>query len=84
MAHARPVVATAVGGLVDAVDDGVTGLLVDQWNVAALRAAVERLLQDGPLRERLGDGAYMRANRLFSFALAAEATIQVYRRAISS
>ena len=34
MAHGRPVVATAVGGLVDAVEDGVTGLLVPAGDVA--------------------------------------------------
>ena len=34
MAYGRPVVATAVGGLVDAVEDGVTGLLVPAGDVA--------------------------------------------------
>ena len=45
MAYGRPVVASAVGGLVDLVEDGVTGLLVPPGDVAALRAAVERLLE---------------------------------------
>jgi glycosyltransferase involved in cell wall biosynthesis len=44
MAHARPVVASAVGGLRDLVVDGETGLLVPPGDVAALRAALERLL----------------------------------------
>ena len=46
LAHARPVVATAVGGLTDAIADGETGLLVPPRDVAALRAAVDRLLGD--------------------------------------
>ena len=54
LAHGRPVVATAVGGLVDAVEDGVTGVLVPPGDVAALRAALERLLADPALRARLG------------------------------
>ena len=54
MAHGRPVVATAVGGLVDAVEDGVTGLLVPACDATALRAAIERLLADSELRRRLG------------------------------
>ena len=41
MAHGRPVVAFAVGGLVDAVEDGVTGLLVPPRDVTALRARIE-------------------------------------------
>ena len=44
MAHGRPVVASAVGGLVDAVEDGVTGLLVPPREPEALRSALERLL----------------------------------------
>jgi glycosyltransferase involved in cell wall biosynthesis len=54
MAYGRPVVATRVGGLVDAIEDGMSGLLVD---AAGLRAAVERLLADPPLRARLGKAA---------------------------
>ena len=50
MAYGRPVVATAVGGLLDAVEDGVTGLLVPPRDPAALRAAIERLLGDAELR----------------------------------
>ena len=61
MAWGRPVVACAVGGLVDAVEDGVTGLLVPARDVPALRDAVERLLRDVALRERMGSAARARA-----------------------
>jgi glycosyltransferase involved in cell wall biosynthesis len=65
MAHGRPVVATNVGGLPDAVEDSVTGLLVPPGDVIALRAALMRLLADRELRERLGGDARDRA-RAFS------------------
>ena len=55
MAHGRPVVASAVGGLLDLVVDGETGLLVPPRDVQALRAALERLLGDAGLRRRLGE-----------------------------
>jgi glycosyltransferase involved in cell wall biosynthesis len=54
MAYGRPVVATPVGGLIDAVVDGETGLVVPPGDVAALRGALERLLGDKELRRRLG------------------------------
>ncbi len=63
MAYGRPVVATAVGGLPDAIDDGVTGLLVPPRDPAALRAALERLLRDSDLRVQLGAAARARASR---------------------
>jgi glycosyltransferase involved in cell wall biosynthesis len=56
-AYGRPVVATRVGGLPDAVRDGVDGLLVEPGDVPALRAALERLLGDAALRARLGRAA---------------------------
>lgn len=84
MAYARPVVACAVGGLVDAVEDGVTGLLVPPRDVPALRAAIERLLGDDELRRRLGEAARARARRRFSWTAATEATIQAYREAAGS
>ena len=57
MAYGRPVVATAVGGLVDAVEDGVTGLLVPPGDVGALRARSRRLLERRRAPQRLGEAA---------------------------
>jgi glycosyltransferase involved in cell wall biosynthesis len=83
MAWARPVVATAVGGLVDAVEDGVTGLLVPPGDTAALRSAVERLLGDADLRARLGAAAREKAQRELSFDVAAERLQAVYNEALA-
>jgi glycosyltransferase involved in cell wall biosynthesis len=83
MAWGRPVVATAVGGLLDAVVDGETGLLVPPRNVAALRAALERLLRDAELRARLGAAAREKAQRELSFDAAADALLHVYEDALS-
>src|SRR5207248_10575785 len=63
MAYGRPVVATAVGGLVDAVVDGVTGVLTDR---AGLRSAIEQLFADAGLRARLGSAAREKARREWS------------------
>ena len=60
MAHGRAVVATEVGGLVDLVRDGETGLLVPPREPHALRRALETLLADRELRERLGGAARAR------------------------
>ncbi len=54
MAAGLPVVASAVGGLGEAVVDGRTGLLVPPDDPAALAAALGRLVDDGALRARLG------------------------------
>jgi glycosyltransferase involved in cell wall biosynthesis len=83
MAWARPVVASAVGGLRDAVEDGVTGLLVPPGDVGALRAALERLLGDTELRARLGAAAREKAQREFSFVAATAALVAVYREALA-
>lgn len=81
MAYGRPVVATAVGGLLDAVEHEVTGLLVPPGDVKALRAAIERLLGDAELRHRLAEVARAKARVRFSWAAATEATIEAYRAA---
>ena len=53
LASAVPVVAPAQGGPIDVVCDGVTGLLYAPGDGAALAAAVDRLVSDRGLRERL-------------------------------
>jgi glycosyltransferase involved in cell wall biosynthesis len=59
MSQGRPVVATTAVGAVAGglVRDGETGLVVAPGDPAALAAAVNRLLGDAPLRDRLGAGA---------------------------
>jgi trehalose synthase len=56
----RPVVASAVGGIVDQVTDGREGFLVDPDDLAGAGAAIERLLADAGLRARLGVAARAR------------------------
>jgi glycosyltransferase involved in cell wall biosynthesis len=84
MAYGRPVVATAVGGLPDAVEDGVTGLLVPPGDVPRLRAAITRLLADAVLRRQLGEAAREAARVRLSWTVATEATIAVYQAAVST
>lgn len=50
----RPVVASRIGGLPDIVVDGETGLLTTPGDWCALGGAIERLLGDPVLRERMG------------------------------
>jgi glycosyltransferase involved in cell wall biosynthesis len=78
MAHGRPVVACAVGGLLDLVVDGETGLLVPALDPASLRAALERLLGDAELRRRLGEAGRARARATFSWERSARLTVRAY------
>jgi glycosyltransferase involved in cell wall biosynthesis len=61
MAAGKPVVASAVGGLAELVQDGITGIHVPPGDVAALRNALERIVADAPLRARLGAAGRERA-----------------------
>ncbi len=78
MAHGRPVVASAVGGLLDLVVEGETGLLVPPRDVAALREALERLLADRDLRRRFGEAGRDRIREHFSWPAVTAATLAAY------
>jgi glycosyltransferase involved in cell wall biosynthesis len=82
MAHGRAVVATPVGGTPSLVEDGVTGLLVPAGDPKALREAVERLLADPELRQRLGKAARAKVSKLSSWERVAEATLDAYASAL--
>jgi glycosyltransferase involved in cell wall biosynthesis len=55
MAAARPVVATPVGGVLDVVEEGLTGLLRPSNDPAAMAAAIASLRADPLLRQRMGE-----------------------------
>ena len=82
MAHGRPVVASAVGGFLDLVVGGETGVLVPPGDVAALREALERLLTDAGLRRKLGEAGRARAREAFSWERVARLTVAVYEEAL--
>jgi glycosyltransferase involved in cell wall biosynthesis len=84
MAYGRPVVASAVGGLLDLVADDETGLLVPPRDVPALRAALERLLADRELRQHLGAAARERVRERFAWPAVTDATIEAYEAAIAA
>ncbi len=66
MASARPVVATDVGGVHDAVEHGVTGLLVPPGDVDALAAAISRLLDEPAWARGMGGQGAAVARSRFS------------------
>jgi glycosyltransferase involved in cell wall biosynthesis len=66
MAAGVPVVASCVGGLVEVVDDGVTGRLVQPRDPGALADALLDLAADPDMRRRMGAAGEERARRCFS------------------
>jgi glycosyltransferase involved in cell wall biosynthesis len=78
MACGVPVVASAVGGLVDTVVDGVTGLHVPARQPDRLAEAVAALLHDPGWRAGLGRAAALRARRRYGWDRIAASTLEVY------
>ena len=75
-----PVAATRVGGVPEAVADGVTGRLVDPGDDQALAAALGELLGDSALRRRLGDAGREEAERRFDLERMIDEIASLYRR----
>jgi glycosyltransferase involved in cell wall biosynthesis len=65
MAAGAPIVATAVGGVPELIEDGVSGLLVKPGDSLKLAAAIGRLLDDRELASRLGQAALERQRANF-------------------
>ena len=80
MACGRPVVGSAVGGLLDTVSDGRTGLLVAPKAPSEAASAVRRLLDDPRRRARMGEAARRKVERLYDWREVAEATEAVYQQ----
>ncbi|MCL5736297.1 MAG: glycosyltransferase [Actinobacteria bacterium] len=88
MSTGLPVVATAVGGIPEIIDDGIQGYLVSRSDdrtttAAALAEGLEALLKDVELRRRMGSAARQRVIERFSPTAAAKATIRFYERILA-
>lgn len=63
MSRGKPVIGTEPGGHADMIEPGVSGLLVPGGDVAALAAAMRKLLEDAELRDSMGAVARVHAER---------------------
>jgi glycosyltransferase involved in cell wall biosynthesis len=79
MAAGLPVVASAVGGVPEAVSEGETGTLVPPRDSGALAQALGRLVADPALRSRLGEAGRLRVEREFSLERFEREHLELYR-----
>lgn len=84
-AHAcgTPVVAFRTGGLVDIVDDRITGALAEPFDPASLAASIRWVLEDSQRRHELGVAARERAERLWNPQRIAGRYAEVYQQALA-
>jgi len=84
MAARKPIVATQVGGIPDAIEDGESGLLVNPSNSEEMAKAIIRLCQDPEEAARLAKGARCRAVEAYSIEAVASQIEQIYRSGLQS
>ena len=82
MACGVPIVATAVGGIVDTVVDGATGILVPPQRPDKLAAAMRELLAEPFWREAYGTAGVDRARSRYTWDRVATDTLAVYGRVL--
>ena len=78
MAAGLPTVASNVGGIPEAIEDGVSGLLVPPGDPHRLAQALAFLLRDPAIRVRIGQAAHARMLRNFSFEQQVRSTERMY------
>lgn len=84
MAYGKPVVAGRTGGLVNLIDSGVTGVLVEPGDRNALLSAIQQLLTDADLRQKLGSAARERVAQLCSWDSVTEKRYEVWKAVASA
>jgi glycosyltransferase involved in cell wall biosynthesis len=83
MASGRPVVATAAGGVLDIVEDRVTGLLVPPKNAALMAKAIRQLLHNREQAEAIGQRAQQRAKERFSVERHVTVVQRIYQQVLA-
>jgi glycosyltransferase involved in cell wall biosynthesis len=84
MAAGVPVVATSVGGNPEVIEDGVSGLLVQPRDSAALASAIAMLLENPGMAATMGIAGARRVSELFSIENAVHETEHLYERLVEA
>jgi len=79
-----PVVATEVGGVVDIIENGKTGLLVPPADPANMAAAIIKIFKDKDLARGLAQNAYKKVQEKYNIELMVKNTLDVYEDALSN
>jgi glycosyltransferase involved in cell wall biosynthesis len=74
----KPVVGSDIPGIDEVIVDGRNGLLVPPGDAAELAAAIDRLLEDRPLREQMGQSGRRRVEELFTLERMVDETERLY------
>ena len=82
MAAAKVVIATKIGGIVDIVDDGQTGILIKPEDHQALAEAIVKLLLDNGLRIKMGQAGRRKIDTKFSAKTMVNRIDEVYRELV--
>jgi glycosyltransferase involved in cell wall biosynthesis len=80
--HGIPVIGSSRGGIPEAIEDGVTGLLFEPDEPGALRAVIDRLLREPSLIGKLGENARRRA-RDYAVERVVEKYLDAYSRVLA-
>ena len=83
MAHAKPIIATAVGGVPDLVTEDI-GILVPLNDSQSLAAAMSRMSADAAMRRRMGNAARLKYEQLFTPAAVLPVLLNFYEDVIQS
>ncbi|UCF56499.1 MAG: glycosyltransferase family 4 protein [Deltaproteobacteria bacterium] len=83
MAMEKPVVASCVGGIPDLVEHGINGLLVRPGNVKELADALEKILSDKRLANKMGREGRKKIKEQFSSDVMVESIEKVYRELLA-
>ena len=78
-----PVIASRVGGVPEAVDDGVSGILLERNDAGALADALRSLIGDTPRRRAMGIKARQRFLAHFSAERMVQQTLQIYAQCVT-
>lgn len=80
MMFGKPIIGCRAGGMVEVVEDGVSGLLAEPGDVDSLTACLECLIADAALRARLGAAARARYEAAFTAERMAQGVVNVLLR----
>jgi len=83
MAMGRPVIGSRIGGITQQIVDGETGYLVAPGDSEALKKALERLLEDTEIRERMGQAAKEKVKEFYASSVVAQVE-EIYEEVLSS